>query len=126
MSMKTPLARVRGLGSARSGAEHFWMQRVTGVANLVLGIFFVALIVTLVGQDYASVRATLASPLVAAALLLLIVSGTYHMRLGMQTVIEDYIHGEALKVVLLMLNIFFSVSVALVSALAVLKLSLGA
>lgn len=125
-SMRTPLKKVRYLGSAKEGADHFWKQRVTGVANLFLGIFLVWLIVSLLGADYATVRQKLANPLIALALLGLILSGTVHMRLGMQTIIEDYVHAEGPKLAALMLNTFFAIFIALVSVFAVLKLSFGA
>src|SRR5688572_26648297 len=105
--IRTPLARVRGLGSAKEGTDHFWRQRVTGVANLFLVIFAVFLMLKLVGASYQNARAILSSPLVTLPLGMLILSGVIHMRLGMQTVIEDYIHSEGLKIVLLMLNTFF-------------------
>jgi len=126
MSMRTPLKKVRYLGSAKEGADHFWKQRVTAVANVFLGIFLVWLIVSLVGADHASVKARLANPLIALAILALVISGTIHMRLGMQTIIEDYVHGEGAKIVLLMLNTFFAAFIALTCVYAVLKLSFGA
>lgn len=125
-SMRTPLKKVRYLGSAKEGADHFWKQRVTGVANLFLGIFLVWLIVSLLGADYATVRQKLANPLIALALLGLILSGTVHMRLGMQTIIEDYVHAEGPKLAALMLNTFFAIFIALASVFAILKLSFGA
>ena len=125
-AMRTPLKKARNLGSAKEGADHFWKQRVTGVANLFLGIFLVWLIASLAGADHATVRLALANPLVALALLALIVSGTLHMRLGMQVIIEDYVHGEGSKIVLLMLNTVFAAAIALASIFAILKLSFGA
>ena len=125
MAMRTPLKRARNLGSAKEGADHFWKQRLTGVANLFLGLFLVWLIASLIGADHATVKAKLAHPLIALALLALIASGTLHMRLGMQTIIEDYVHHEGRKIAALMLNMFFTAFVALVSAYAILKLSLG-
>jgi succinate dehydrogenase / fumarate reductase membrane anchor subunit len=124
--IRTPLARVRGLGSAKEGADHFWLQRMTAVANIVLVVFAVWLVITTVGADYASVRATLRHPLVALGLVLLVISFTVHMRLGMQVIIEDYVHGEALKVVCLILNTFFAFSIGAACVLAIMKLSFGA
>lgn len=124
--MRTPLKNARKLGSAKEGAEHFWMQRVTAVANMFLAVFLVGLIVSLVGADHAVVSATLGQPVVALLLLLLILSGLYHMRLGMQTIIEDYIHRDATRVILLMLNTFFAFGVGAACIWAVLKMSFGA
>ncbi len=123
--IRTPLARVRGLGSAKEGTDHFWRQRVTGVANLVLVVFAVFLMLRLVGASYENAREILSSPVVTIALAMLILSGVIHMRLGMQTVIEDYIHSEGLKIVLLMLNTFFAIAVGATCILAVLKLAFG-
>jgi succinate dehydrogenase / fumarate reductase, membrane anchor subunit len=126
MKMRTPLKNVRYLGSAHGGTDHFVMQRLTGVANAVLGFFLVWLIAKAAGSDYAAAKALLRNPFVALGLLALILSGTVHMRLGMQTIIEDYVHGEGSKLVALALNTFFAVLVALASVFAVLKLSFGA
>lgn len=126
MGRRTPLATARGLGSAKQGTEHFWRQRVTAVANIVLVCFLIGLIVKLVGADYMTVKRTLSRPQVAIPLLLLVLSGVMHMRIGMQTIIEDYVHSEGRKVVALMLNSFFAMAVGLTCAFAVLKLSFGA
>lgn len=126
MTMRTPLKTARNLGSAKEGTDHFWKQRVTGVANVFLGLFLVWLIASLIGADHATVKARLANPLISLALLSLVVSGTIHMRLGMQTIIEDYVNGEGTKLVLLMLNTFFAAFIALASTFAVLKISFGA
>ncbi|CAI2932368.1 succinate dehydrogenase, hydrophobic membrane anchor protein [Aminobacter niigataensis] len=123
--MRTPLGKVRGLGSAREGTEHFWRQRLTAVANIPLMLFFVGLLIVLNGADFATVRASLANPFVSLVLALMLLSGLYHMRLGMQVVIEDYIHGEGLKVTLIMLNTFFTVAVGVASLFALLKLAFG-
>ena len=124
--IRTPLSRARGLGSAKEGADHFWRQRVTAVANILLVAYLTWHIVRLSGAPHAAVKAALKNPLIALPMLLLILSGVYHMRLGMQTIIEDYVPGEGRKVVLLMLNTFFAILVGLTCVFAVLKLSFGA
>lgn len=126
MNMRTPLKNVRRLGSAKEGADHFWLQRVTGIANLLLVIALAGVALAAAGADYATARKMLASPVVALPLLLLIASGTVHMRAGLQVIIEDYVHGEGAKIVLLMLNTFFAILIGAASILAVLKLSFGA
>ena len=126
MAHRTPLAKVRGLGSAKAGAEHFWHQRLTAVANIVLVCALIWLLVKLIGADYATVTRTLARPQNAILLLLLVLSGVIHMRLGMQAIIEDYVHSEGPKVAALMLNTFFAIAVGLTCIVAVLKLSFGA
>ena len=123
---RTPLARVRGLGSARSGTEHFWRQRLTAVANVPLTIAFVLIVVALLGRNHAAAQQILGTPLVAIIILLFIGSVVYHMRIGMQVVIEDYIHHEIGKLVLVMLNTFFAILIGAASVFAILKLSFGA
>jgi succinate dehydrogenase / fumarate reductase, membrane anchor subunit len=122
--IRTPLARVRGLGSAKEGADHFWKQRVTAISNTVLVIILGILMVRLVGADYASAKATMQKPAVAILFLLLVLSGIHHMRLGMQTIIEDYVHGGA-RIFALMANSFFAYTVGLTCIFALMKVAFG-
>ena len=126
IDMRTPLNKVRGLGSAKEGADHFWRQRMTGVANVPLTLFLIGSAIYCAGSDHATVAAYLSSPFVAVAMLALILSVAIHMRLGMQVIIEDYIHSECKKIICLMLNTFLVISVSLACVFAILKLSLGA
>ena len=125
MSMRTPLRQVRGLGSAKSGTEHFWHQRLTAMANIPLTIGFVVVVASLMGRNHAAVVQILGSPLVAVLMLLFILSASIHMRIGMQVIIEDYVHDDFAKFALLIANTFFAFVVALTSAFAILKLSFG-
>lgn len=126
MSMRTPLAQVRGLGSAKEGSDHFWMQRLTAIANIALTFFLIYSLVTHVGKDYQTVKTFLGSPIIAIGMMLLIFSGVIHMRLGMQVIIEDYVPSEGQKIALLMANTFFAIFIGLTSVFAILKLSFGA
>ena len=125
MKMRTDLSRVRGLGSAREGTGHFWKQRLSGVSNFFLITAFVVMLIAFHDDSYGDVRLAFQNPLVALVMALTVVSATIHMRLGMQTIIEDYVHGE-LRVPLQILNTFFAILVAAASVLAVVKLTLGA
>ena len=124
-SMKTPMKRVRGLGSAKTGTDHFWTQRLSAAATMLLAIALVVVLAGTVGKDAVAARAVLAQPLVGVLLLLFVVSGVAHMRIGMQVIIEDYVHEEGAKVIALGLNTFFSAIIAVVCLFAVLKLSFG-
>jgi succinate dehydrogenase / fumarate reductase membrane anchor subunit len=123
--IRTPLARVRGRGAARSGTRDFWRQRLTAVANIPLTIAAIIIIITLLGRNQAAVAQIIGAPLVAIIMLLFVASVTVHMRIGMQVIIEDYVHDESTKLTLIMANTFFAIAVALASAFGILKLSFG-
>lgn len=125
MTMRTPLSRIRGLGSAHHGTEHFWLQRLTAAANVFLLVILIGVVVTLVGKGHATVLATLSKPLVAVLFVAALISVAIHMRIGMQVVIEDYVHTPFRKMVLLILNTFFSWGVGLASIYAILRISFG-
>ncbi|MCV0394440.1 MAG: succinate dehydrogenase, hydrophobic membrane anchor protein [Rhizobiaceae bacterium] len=122
---RTPLGRVRGLGSAKDGTGTFWRQRLTAVANVPLLLFFVGLLISLNGATYDEVRAALASPLVAVVLILVILSAFVHMAIGMKEIIEDYAHDEGVKVALVIANIFFVTVVGAACVFSILKLAFG-
>jgi succinate dehydrogenase / fumarate reductase, membrane anchor subunit len=123
--MKTPLGRVRGMGATHSGTEHFWLQRLTAVANLPLLVGFLIIMVALVGRGHATVIATLTNPFVAILVLAAVISVVIHMRIGMQVIIEDYVHSEGRKILLLMANTFFSFGLGLAAIYAILKINFG-
>lgn len=124
-TMRTPLGNVRGLGSAKAGSDHFWKQRLTAIANIPLTIGFVVLLLSGIGKPYAEARALLASPLASVLMLLIIGSSVIHMRLGMQVIIEDYVHGEGRKIAAIVANNFFAIIVGVAASLAILKLAFG-
>ncbi|MFK7887023.1 MAG: succinate dehydrogenase, hydrophobic membrane anchor protein [Gammaproteobacteria bacterium] len=127
MSRRTPLSRVLGLGSAKEGTDHFWVQRVTAVAVAILGTWFAFSLGGMMadGVLYRDVIAWMASPVRAAALLAFVVSLAWHSMLGVQTVIEDYLHGGT-KVVLLILQKFVHIGAALAACVAILRVALAA
>ncbi|MGZ3342950.1 MAG: succinate dehydrogenase, hydrophobic membrane anchor protein [Reyranella sp.] len=124
-TMRTPLSRVRYLGASHSGTGDFWRQRLTAVAMLLLILPVIVIVLMLLGSNQAGAKVTLGSPLVAIIMLLFIVASVWHMKIGMQVVIEDYVHNETVKLAAIMANNFFSVAVALASIYAILKLSSG-
>jgi succinate dehydrogenase / fumarate reductase membrane anchor subunit len=125
MSMKTELRKVRGLGAAHDGTQHFWMQRVTAVANLPLVIYLLYFIIAHLGASREAVVASVKNPFSAVALVLAMISICWHMKLGLQMVIEDYVHGTATKLVALLANAFFAYGLAGLGIFAILKMNLG-
>ena len=121
----TPMRRVRGLGAARSGTRDFWHQRVTAVALIPLTLALIVIAMGLMGRSYAAVAQILGSPIVAAIMLLFVVTTAYHMWIGMQEIILDYVHEGKSKFVSLIANTFFVAIVALACVFAILKLSFG-
>jgi len=124
-SMRTPLGRVRNLGSSHSGTTDFWRQRLTAVAMTLLIVPVIIIVLILSSSNHAGAAQLLGSIPIAIILVLFIVASTWHMRIGMQIVIEDYVHHEKLKLASVMANNFFCVAVALASIYAILKLSSG-
>lgn len=124
--MRTPLSKVRGLGSAKDGTSHFWRTRLTALANIPLAFLFIFFIASTTYKSHAQVLEFIGNPFVAIALLLFIFSGVYHMKLGMQMIIEDYVTGEKLKIISLMLNVFFASAVGIACVYSLLKISFGA
>lgn len=125
MNLRTPLARARGLGSAKSGTHHWWMQRLTAVALVPLCLWFVASLVVVVTADYETVTFWLQSPLVAILCCALIVAIFYHGQLGMQVVLEDYVHSEALKLMGIVVLKLASLLLAGACLFAVLSIAFG-
>ena len=123
--LRTPLARARGLGSARTGLHHWWAQRLTAVALVPLVVWFAVSLIMMSGADQAVVRAWIGSPFVMVLLTLTIVVGLHHGQLGLQVVIEDYIHGEGRKLALILLVRFVAVLSGLAAVVAILRIGFG-
>ena len=123
--MRTPMRRVRGLGAARSGTGQFWHQRVTSVAAIPLTLGLLLIITSLLGRSHAAVVQILGSPIVAIIMLLFIINAAYHMWIGMQEIILDYVHEDGRKFLTLLANTFFCFLVGVACVFAILKLSFG-
>ncbi|HEX6930092.1 MAG TPA: succinate dehydrogenase, hydrophobic membrane anchor protein [Gammaproteobacteria bacterium] len=123
--MRTPLKRVEGLGSAKSGTEHFWMQRLTAIALAPLGVWFVVSVLTLIGAEHADVAEWMTHPVNAVLLALMSATLFYHSKLGVQVVFEDYVHTEWLKITALILNNFIHVLLGVAAVISVLRVAFG-
>lgn len=123
--MRTPLGKVRGLGSSHEGTGHFWQSRLTSIAGIPLVLFFIGLLVALNGAGHEQVAAVLGNPFVAFVMLMVILTNLYHMWLGLQVVLEDYVHHELMKITLLILNTFFTFAIGIAMIFAILKLAFG-
>ena len=124
MNLQTPLARARGLGAAKKGEQHWWWQRLTAVALVPLCLWFIGTIVTMQASDYSTVVNWIQSPLVSGLWVFLITALFYHTQLGLQVVIEDYVHSEWVKITALVVTQFLMVLLALTAVIAVLKIAL--
>ena len=124
-SMRTPMARVRGLGAAHSGTKDFWRQRLTALALVLLFIPVLVIIMMLLGRNHAAAAQILGSPLVAIIMILFVIASSWHMKIGMQVVLEDYVHDEKIKLAAVIANNFFAAAVGLASIYAIIKLSSG-
>jgi succinate dehydrogenase / fumarate reductase, membrane anchor subunit len=123
--LRSPLARARGLGSAKHGLQHWWAQRITAVALVPLVVWFAVSLVMLSGADYAAARAWIGSPFVMVLLLLTIGIGLHHAQLGLQVVIEDYIRSDGCKLALIVVVKFIAALFGLAAVVAILRIGFG-
>lgn len=125
MTIRTPLAHARGLGSAKSGTAHWWAQRVTAIALIPLVIWFVVSVIVMTGSSHDSVVAWIANPLTAVLMILLIIAVFHHMQLGLQVVIEDYVHTRWMQIALLLIVKGAALLLGVLGILSVLKIAIG-
>ena len=125
MRLQTPLARARGRGSAKSGLKHWWHQRLTAVALVPLSLWFVSFVIEAAGADYDTVVNSLKSPVTAALMIAFVGASFYHAQLGLQVIIEDYVHTEWRKVAAIISMQLAAVLLGLVAVVAVLRIALG-
>ena len=125
MSLRTPLGNVLGLGSAKEGTGHFWGQRLSGVGLLILGLWFVYSILVIPGFTHSDALTFIATPMNGVLLLLLVVTMSYHSTLGVQVVIEDYVHGHGLKLAALVISRFAHTFLAVAAIYAIIRIGLG-
>jgi succinate dehydrogenase / fumarate reductase membrane anchor subunit len=123
--LRSPLGRAVGLGSAKEGVEHWWLQRITAVALVPLGLWFVIAIIRLLGADVDDVRDWVGNPLPAILLVLLLIATFYHAALGLQVVIEDYVHAELTKLGLLVVVRLACFALAVAGIFAVVSMAVG-
>ena len=123
--MRTPIARVRHFGSAKTGTEAFWLQRMTAIAAIPLTLAGLFLVISLTGRSYPAVKQILGSPLVAVLMILFVLANVVHMKIGVQVVVEDYVPDKNQKFTLLILNTFFAWAIGLACVFAILKISFG-
>lgn len=124
-SLRTSLVRARGLGSAKAGTETFWRQRLTSVLGLPLSIALIVIVLACIGVDHATATARVGNPFVATLLLLTLLNFCVHMRIGMQIIIEDYVHGLFAKTMCLVVNSAFAAAVGVAGALAIVKIAVA-
>jgi len=124
--LRNPLKNARGLGSAKDGTGHFIVQRITAIALIFLSIYAVGLIISMIGDDYATVRATVAHPCNAILLVAFSIATFWHAKLGVQVILEDYVHTPLAAGTLHLLNIFVCALAAIASVLAIVRIALGA
>jgi succinate dehydrogenase / fumarate reductase membrane anchor subunit len=125
MNLQTPLGRARGLGSAKSGTKHWWAQRVTAVALIPLTIWFVVAMITATGNDYNNAQQFIGNPINAVLFILLIVATFHHAQLGLQVVIEDYVHNKPMEIVLLVITKGIVIVLGVSAVFAVLSITFG-
>jgi succinate dehydrogenase / fumarate reductase membrane anchor subunit len=123
MRMETPISRVRGLGSARSGAHHWWLERLTSVGALVLFVWLIASVLMLPSLDYGTVTEWLRQPLAAVPMLLLVVTTFWHLKMGLQVILEDYVHEEGMKLFSIVLLNFFVLGAGALAFFSVLRIA---
>lgn len=126
MSLRSPIGRVLGYGSAKEGVEHWWMQRVTSVALVILGLWFLWALLRLDELSYAAVTAWMSAPLNAVLLILLVATSAYHSQLGVQVIVEDYIASKGLKIGALLVLKFLHVALGALGVFAILRVAFGA
>ena len=126
MTLRTPLGQVRGLGAAKNGTHHWWLQRVTAIANIPLLLWLVASLVMGVASDHLVFSAWVAQPLTAILLILLGINLFLHIALGLQVLVEDYVHDGAMKIAALLAVKFFAIAGGVATAFSVLKIAFGA